>query len=70
MKNNNVLLWNTWSTGNIVPIWSNLNKAKYIIWSCLQAENISKRILTIPNHNNISVDDADRIIKLLNNFQK
>jgi dTDP-4-amino-4,6-dideoxygalactose transaminase len=70
MKKNNVLLWNTWSWINIVPVWTNLNKAKYIIWSCPISEDISKRILLLPNHSLISIDDADIVVKLLNNFKK
>jgi dTDP-4-amino-4,6-dideoxygalactose transaminase len=68
MKANNVLVWNTWSWENIVPVWSNLESAKYISDSCKTSENISKRILTLPNHFKISKDDAEKIIKLINKF--
>ena len=51
-------------------MWSNLKKAKYIPWSCPVAEDLSKRILILPNHSLISVDDAQIIVKLLNNFKK
>ncbi len=70
MKNNNVLLWSTWSKTNIVPFWTNIDDAKYITWTCSVAENISKRILTLPNHTLITLENADKIIKLLNNFKK
>lgn len=70
MKKNNILLWNTWSGINIVPIWTNLTNAKYILWSCSVAEYICKRILTLPNHWLITDLDAKRIILLLNNFKK
>ena len=69
MKKNNILLWKTWSWQNIVPIWSNLNNARYDIWSCPVAEDISKRILTLPNHCFISISDAGKITNLLNNFE-
>lgn len=70
MRNNDVILGNTWSWINIVPMWSNLTNAKYILWSCPIAENISKRILTLPNHKIISIKDVERIVKLVNNFKK
>ena len=68
MRKNDIILWNTWSWINIVPIWSNLKKAKYIIWNCPIAEDISKRILTLPNHNYISAQDAKKVVELLNNY--
>lgn len=70
MKNNGVLLWNSWSWNNIIPLWTNLNKSKYIKWSCYIAENISSKILTLPNHKLINLKDLEKIVKLLNNFKK
>lgn len=70
MKNNDILLWNTWSWINIVPIWSDLHNAKYINWSCPISEDISKRILTLPNHKLISIKDMKIIVQLLNDFKK
>ena len=69
MRQNNVILWNTWSWTNIVPIWSDLKKAQYIEWTCPIAEDLSKRILTLPNHNRITLNDTKRIVQLLNNFK-
>ncbi len=68
IKKHNILLWNTWSWTNIVPVWSNIKKAKYISWSCKIAEDISKRILTLPNHINIDKKEVVKVIKLINNF--
>lgn len=68
MKNNWVILWNTWSWTNIVPIWSNIIKSWYIEWSCKVAEDISSRILILPNHYLIDINDASKIVKLINNF--
>lgn len=68
MRINNVLLWNSWSGSNIVPKWSDLAKAKYNIWSCPIAEDVSRRILLIPNHALISPNEAKNVTKLLNNF--
>jgi dTDP-4-amino-4,6-dideoxygalactose transaminase len=68
MKKHNILLWNTWSWTNIVPVWSNIKKAKYISWSCKVAEDISKRILTLPNHINVNKEEVEKVIKLINKF--
>jgi dTDP-4-amino-4,6-dideoxygalactose transaminase len=70
MKKNNILLWNSWSKNNIAPFWTNNKKAQYIIWLCPIAENISKRILILPNHTLVTPKDAKKIIILLNNFKK
>jgi dTDP-4-amino-4,6-dideoxygalactose transaminase len=67
-KNNNIILWNSWSWTNIVPIWSDLNKSKYKLNSCLVAEDISKKILILPNHKLLKKKDINKVIKLINNF--
>lgn len=69
MRKNKVLLWNSWTWVNIAPIWSNLDKANYALWSCKNAEDISSRILTLPNHKNITTDDAVWIVTLINNYK-
>lgn len=70
MKNNNVLVWNTWSWINIVPKWTILKDAKYILWNCPISEDISKRILILANHASITFEDAKKIVQLINNFKK
>ncbi len=70
MKKNNILLWKSWSGINIVPEWVNLTNTNYILWKCLVAENISKRILILPNHSLITFKDIKKIVQLLNNFKK
>lgn len=67
-RKNKILLWNQWSGQNIIPIWINLEKTWYKIWSCSVAEDISKRVLTLPNHKLITKKDLDRVIEVLNNF--
>ncbi len=67
-KKQNIILWTSWSWINIAPIWTNLEKAKYQIWSCPVAEDISKKILTLPNHKLITKKDLKRVVDLLNNF--
>jgi len=67
-RKNNIIFWNQWSGSNIIPVWIDLEKAGYKIWSCPVAEDISKRIVILPNHKLISKEDLDRVVKLLNNF--
>ena len=66
MRSNNIILWKTWSQTNIVPVWSDFKKALYKKWSCSVAENLSNRILTLPNHFSITTTDTKKIIELLN----
>jgi dTDP-4-amino-4,6-dideoxygalactose transaminase len=67
-RKNNIIFWTSWSWINIAPVWTDLEKAQYKIWSCPVAEDISKRILTIPNHKMITKKDMDRVVDLLNKF--
>jgi len=69
MRNNNVLLWKAWSWINIVPVWTDFEKAWYISGSCTIAEDISKRILFLPNHNGVNTQDIKRVVELINNFK-
>lgn len=68
MRKHKIILWNSWSWLNIVPKWIDLWKCNYK-WDCKNAEEISNRILTLPNHNFISIDNAIKVVKLLNNFK-
>lgn len=67
-RKNNIIFWNQWSGSNIIPTWIDLEKAKYTVWSCPVSEDISKRILTLPNHKMINIKDLERVVKILNNF--
>jgi dTDP-4-amino-4,6-dideoxygalactose transaminase len=69
MRENNILLWNYWSWSNIVPESINRKNTLYKQWSCKVAEDISSRILTLPNHSLITFSDAERIINLINKFK-
>ncbi len=69
-RKNNILLWNQWSWQNIIPIWLDLQTAWYRLWSCPIAENISKRILTLPNHKLIEKKDLEMVLEVLNKFNK
>jgi len=67
-KENKIIFWTSWSSINIAPVWSDLQKAHYEIWTCKKAEDISKRIITLPNHILTSQKDIKRVINILNNF--
>lgn len=69
MKENNVLLGISWSGINIVPIWTDIKNAQYKPWSCPVSEDISKRILTLPNHYLVSLNEITKVVQLLNNFE-
>lgn len=68
-RENNIIFWNQWSGSNIIPVWIDLEKAQYKIWSCPVSEDISKRILTLPNHKFITIKDMSRVIEVLKNFK-
>ena len=68
-RKQNIILWTSWSWINLAPTWTNLEKAHYKVWSCPIAEDISKRILTLPNHKLITKKDLKRVVNLLNNFK-
>ena len=68
-RKNNIIFWNQWSGSNIIPVWIDLEKAQYKIWSCPVSEDISKRILTLPNHKFITIKDMSRVIEVLKNFK-
>jgi dTDP-4-amino-4,6-dideoxygalactose transaminase len=69
-RKNNILFWNTWSWTNLAPLWTSFKKAKYKVWSCPISEDISKRILTLPNHKLITKKDLEKVVNILNNFNK
>lgn len=68
-RKNNIIFWNQWSWSNLIPIWIDFEKAIYKNWSCPVSEDISKRILTLPNHKLITQKDMDRVIEVLNNLK-
>ena len=69
MRQNDVLLWKAWNWIHIVPVGTNLEKAWYIWESCKIAEDISKRILMLPNHIWVTQKDLERVVWLINNFK-
>ena len=67
-RRENIIFWTQWSGQNLIPVWTDYKKAWYIVWSCPVAEDISKRILTLPNHKLITKKDLERVIEVLNNI--
>lgn len=62
-----IILGYSWSSSTIAPLGSSLKNAKYT--KCKKSEDISSRLLLLPNHKYITIDDAKFITDLLNNFK-
>ena len=60
-----ILLDDGWRKTPIVPPDTDLEKMRYRVGECENAEDIAKRIINLPTHINISEEDARRIAKLL-----
>ncbi|MEK7061723.1 MAG: aminotransferase class I/II-fold pyridoxal phosphate-dependent enzyme [Patescibacteria group bacterium] len=65
--NENILLGD-WYTTVIAPGDTKLDQMHYKIGSCLVAEKLSKITLNLPTHINISMKDAQRVVKFLKKF--
>ena len=57
-----------WRKTPVVPPDTDLEKMKYKLGSCPQAEKIAKSIINLPTHINISQKDAQKIIDFLKTF--
>lgn len=68
MKSHNILVWTSWSGTNIAPKWVHKKNAQYKKKSCPISEDIANRIVLLPNHMWVSVDEAIKISKLINKF--
>ena len=67
-RQHKILLWKSWSGSLIAPIGTSLEKAWYLEWSCTIAEEMSKKILFLPNHIDMSEKDLERVVEVINNF--
>lgn len=63
LRHNNIYLYDGWKNSPIVPSDVLLSSMNYKMGSCPLAENLSSRIVNLPTHINISLDDAARISK-------
>jgi perosamine synthetase len=67
LSRNKIFLDDGWRKTPIVPPDNNLEKMKYILGSCPQAEKVAKSILNLPTSINITIEDAKKIINFLKN---
>jgi dTDP-4-amino-4,6-dideoxygalactose transaminase len=66
MRKNGIYLNDGWRKSPIVPPDTDLKSVSYTLGSCPNAEEISKKIINLPTHINVSEKKARKIIKLLN----
>jgi dTDP-4-amino-4,6-dideoxygalactose transaminase len=57
-----------WRKTPIVPPDTDISKMKYTPGTCPHAEKLSKMILNLPTHINISKKDAEKIVDFLKNY--
>ncbi len=65
--NQNILLGD-WYTAPVAPFDTKMEELKYTKGSCQNAEYLSKHTLNLPTHINISIKDAERIVKFLKKY--
>lgn len=65
MKASNIYLNDGWRNSPIMPPSTVLEKMVYSEGSCRLAEEISKKIIYLPTHINVSINDAKKIVYLL-----
>jgi dTDP-4-amino-4,6-dideoxygalactose transaminase len=61
----NIILNDGWFGSPIAPLGTNLLKMHYNIGSCPKAEKASESILNLPTHVNISLKQAEKILKCI-----
>ncbi len=64
-----IYFWTYWSWQNIVPIWTNLASCWYKLWNCPNAEILSKQVLILPNHYQITEKQVKKVVKLLKSIK-
>jgi dTDP-4-amino-4,6-dideoxygalactose transaminase len=57
-----------WRKTPIVPPDTDISKMKYTLGTCPHAEKLSKMIVNLPTHINISKKDAEKIVDFLKNY--
>ena len=67
LSKNKIFLDDGWRKTPIVPPDTDLEKMKYNLGSCPQAEKVAKTILNLPTHINITTEDAKKVITFLKN---
>jgi len=64
-KKQNIYFGIYWSGQNIVPAWTDLDACDYKSWSCPNAEKYARQVLILPNHYQITLKDAQKIVKFI-----
>ncbi len=65
LRNDNIYAGD-WYDPNIYPKGTSLESMKYVKGTCPQAEIIAERIINLPTGSNISEEEAERIVRRLN----
>jgi len=60
-----IYFWVYWSGINIVPPGTDLEACEYKKWTCPNAEKLSKQVLVLPNHYQVSLKDAKKVVNLV-----
>ena len=64
-----IFLDDGWRKTPVVPVKTVLNKMNYVSGSCPESEIISKNIVNLPTHINISFGESKRIVDLIKEFK-
>jgi dTDP-4-amino-4,6-dideoxygalactose transaminase len=61
------ILLGDWYRPVIAPQGVNLNKVGYQAGSCPQAEAVSQKVVNLPTHPQMSIQDAHKVVKIVKN---
>ena len=70
LRKYNIYINDGWSGSPIVPSSTDLNKVCYKMGSCPNSEEVSKKIILLPTHINISKKDAKMVFDCLENIRQ
>lgn len=70
MKSQWIYLWTYWSGVALAPRWSSIEKAKISGSSIPVVQGTATRTVFLPNHRNVTREDAEKVIKLLQYFDR
>ena len=63
-----IYFWVYWSGINIVPPGTDLESCWYKKWDCIMAEKLSKQILVLPNHYQLTLKNTEKVVSLIKNI--
>lgn len=69
MREYNIYIWITWSGTCIAPLGSNTEKAGISKYPSPVAQDLSEKMVFLPNHRNITEKDVQKVIDLLLEFE-